>query len=43
MSEFEMAMIVSMRFWPGTSIVEGAYEIMAQMRRYHAHCKEAVC
>ena len=34
MSEFQMAMIVSLRFWRGTSIVEGAYYYMDQARHW---------
>lgn len=33
MTEFQMAMIVAQRFWPGISISEGALEIMEQVRR----------
>lgn len=32
-NELEMAMIVAMHFWRGTSIVEGALAIMEQVRR----------
>lgn len=33
--EFRLAMIWSQHFWTGTSKVEGALAIMAEMRRRH--------
>ncbi len=33
--EFRMAMICAHKFWRGTSIVEGAFAIMRDVRRTH--------
>jgi hypothetical protein len=35
MTELQMAMILAQTCWPGTSITEGAYEIMRQVRKTH--------
>ena len=34
-NEIRMAMIFAMTSWPGTSIFEGALQIMADVRRTH--------
>ena len=40
MSEFDMALRIALRYWPGTSMVEGAYEIMGQMQAQHREPSE---
>jgi hypothetical protein len=35
MTELQMAMILAHTYWPGTSITEGAYELMRQVRETH--------
>lgn len=34
-SELQMAIIVALRIWPGTSIIEGALWWMEEVRRRH--------
>ncbi len=40
LAEFRMALIVSMHCWGGTSLVEGAYDVLRQIRAQHKEGRE---